>query len=221
MPTKGVWNNSKTFIAKHHSLGDLNFEGGSTMNKTRILVESAVMIALSTVLSVFAVYKLPFGGSVTLMSQLPIILIAYRHGTKQGLITGIVLGVVQMILGAKNFSYVSGIGAMIILAFSDYIAAFGVLGLGGIFRKCLNKPALELAFGSVSSSLMRYLCHIISGVTIWSAYAPETQTVLHYSVVYNASYMIPELIITAAGALAIGYTFDLLLPEIKLRKRNN
>ncbi len=190
------------------------------MNKTRILVESAVMIALSTVLSVFAVYKLPFGGSVTLLSQLPIILIAYRHKTRQGLFTGIILGAIQMILGADNFSYVSGIGAMTILAFSDYIAAFGVLGLGGIFRKRFNSPVLELALGCVISSLMRYLCHIISGVTIWSAYAPETQTVLHYSVAYNASYMIPELIITVAGAIVIGFTFDLLVPEIKLRKRS-
>ncbi len=189
------------------------------MKKVRILVESAVMIALATILSVFCVYKLPFGGSVTLLSQLPIILISYRHGIKHGLIAGVVMGVLQMLLGAQNFSYVTGIAAMIILAFSDYLAAFGSLGLGGIFRKRFDRPVLELALGSVAVSLMRYLCHIISGVTIWSGYAPENQTVLYYSVTYNGLYMLPELIITAAGAAAIGSAFDLLSPEIKLRPR--
>lgn len=179
-----------------------------------------MMIALSTILSVFAVRLFPFGGSVTLFSQLPIILIAYRHGTKQGIITGVVMGALQMLLGAENFSYVTGIGAMLVLAFSDYLIAFGVLGLGGIFKKRFNNPSLELTLGAIAASLLRYLCHIISGVTIWSGYAPETQTVLYYSIVYNGSYMIPELIVTAVGAAVIGFSFDLLSPKINFRKRN-
>lgn len=187
--------------------------------KIRTLAESAIMIALATLLSVFAVYNMPFGGSVTLFSQMPIIVIAYRYGTKQGLITGLVMGILQMILGAENFSYVTGILAFIILIFFDYLIAFGVLGLGGIFRKRFNKPALEIALGAAVSSLLRYLCHIISGATIWKGYAPESQGALHYSVTYNGSYMIPELIITVIGAVVIALTFDLLSPEIKPRKR--
>lgn len=188
--------------------------------RIRTLAESAIMIALATLLSVFYVYELPFGGSVTLFSQLPIIVIAYRYGIKQGLFTGFVMGILQMILGAANFSYVTGILAMVILAFSDYIAAFGVLGLAGIFRNRFNKPALELALGAAVSSFLRYLCHIISGVTIWKGYAPKTEGVLYYAVTYNGFYMIPEIIITVIGAVAVALSFDLLSPGIKVRKRN-
>lgn len=193
--------------------------GFRKMKNTRKIVESAVMLALATALSVFTVIKFPFGGSVTLMSQLPIILIAYRYGTKWGITTGVVMGVLQMILGADNFSYVTGIGAIIILIFSDYLIAFGALGLGGIFRKRLHNPALELALGSAVASVIRFLCHFISGVTIWSGYAPETQGVIYYSLTYNGSYMLPEMIITIVGAVIIGLSFDLLSPEIKVRKR--
>ena len=134
--------------------------------------------------------------------------------------TGFVMGILQMMLGAVNFSYVTGILAMVILAFSDYIVAFGVLGLSGIFRKRFNKPALELALGAAVSSFLRYLCHIVSGVTIWKGYAPETQGVLYYAVTYNGSYMIPEIIITVIGAVVVASSFDLLSPGIKVRKRN-
>lgn len=188
--------------------------------KIKTLAESAIMIALATLLSVFTVYKLPFGGSVTLFSQLPIIIIAYRYGTKQGLFTGLVMGVLQLLLGAENLSYVTGLLAVLILVFADYIVAFGVLGLSGIFRKRFKNPALELSLGAAVTSFIRYICHIISGATIWKGYAPESTSALSYSIKYNASYMIPELIVTVIGAAVIAFSFDLLSPEIKVRKRN-
>ncbi|MBP5792799.1 MAG: energy-coupled thiamine transporter ThiT, partial [Spirochaetaceae bacterium] len=62
-----------------------NHSGGITMNErrsaTRIMVEGALMIALSTILSMIKILEMPFGGSVTLLSMLPIILMSYRNGT--------------------------------------------------------------------------------------------------------------------------------------------
>ncbi|NLA77834.1 MAG: energy-coupled thiamine transporter ThiT [Clostridiales bacterium] len=186
----------------------------STLSTTLRLVESAIMIAVAVVLSEFAVFKLPYGGSVTLFSQLPIIIIAYRYGIKWGLFTGGVMGLLQMILGANNFSYVTGIAGVIILIFSDYIIAFGVLGLGGMFKGRLKKQSAELALGALVVSLLRYACHFISGVTIWSGYAADGQAVAAYSLSYNGSYMIPETIITVIGAIAVGAAFDLSKKEI-------
>ena len=125
---------------------------------------------------------------------------------------------IQMIFGLENFSYVSGIGAYLILIFADYIVAFGVLGLGGMFKNKIRNQSVALALGSVVVSLIRFLCHFISGVTIWSSYAEGT-SVWAYSLTYNASYMLPELIITAIGAFGIASLFDLSSPEIKVKRK--
>ena len=105
--------------------------------KNRRLTESALMLALATILAEVAVFELPFGGSVTLFSQVPVILISYRYGVKWGLTTGLALSIIQLIFGIQNFSYVSGISAFMILAFCDYIIAFSALGLGGMFKNSL------------------------------------------------------------------------------------
>lgn len=185
--------------------------------KTRRLAESAIMLALSTILAEFAVFKLPYGGSVTLFSQLPMVVISYRYGVKWGAFTGLVMAVIQMLFGLENFTWVSGIVAYLILIFADYIVAFGVLGLGGMFKNKIKNQAVSLALGSIVVSLVRYVCHFISGVTIWSTYA-EGASVWEYSLTYNGSYMIPELIITAVGAVIVGSVFDLSSPEIKTLK---
>ena len=188
--------------------------------KTRRLAESALMIALATILAEFAVFEFPFGGSVTLFSQLPIVVLSYRYGVKWGLVTGFTMSILQMIFGAANFSYVSGISAYLILAFADYIVAFTALGLGGIFKKTVEKQAIALACGGALVSLIRYACHIISGVTIWKEYAGD-MNVWEYSVTYNGAYMIPELIITVIGAVIIGSIFDFSSSEIKVLKKRS
>ncbi len=187
-------------------------------DKTRRLAESALMIALATILAELAVIKFPFGGSVTVFSQLPIVVLSYRYGVKWGLVTGFTMSLLQMIFGAANFSYVSGITAYLILAFADYIVAFTALGLGGIFKKTVEKQAVALACGGALVTLIRYACHIISGVTIWKEYAGD-MNVWEYSVTYNGGYMIPEFIITVIGAVIVGSIFDFSSREIKVLKK--
>ena len=99
------------------------------------MVESAVMIALATVLSLLKLAELPAGGSVTFASMLPIVLISYRHGVKYGLAAGTVYGVIQQLLGLKNLSYVTGFASVMAVILLDYVIAFAVLGLGGCFRR--------------------------------------------------------------------------------------
>ncbi len=188
--------------------------------KIRRLAESAIMLALSTILSELAVVKFPFGGSVTVFSQVPMVVISYRYGIKWGVFTGLVMGVIQMLFGLGNFSYVSGIVAYLILIFADYIIAFGALGLGGMFRNKIKNPVASLALGGAVVSVIRFICHFISGVTIWGDYSGGAQAVWEYSLEYNAGYMLPELIVTVFGCVVLASVFDLLSPEIKVRKRS-
>ncbi len=190
----------------------------STIKTTRRLVESAVMIALAVALSAIPLPKMPYGGSITVFSQVPIVLIAYRYGTPWGLFTGVVMGVGQMILGAGDFSYVSGIPAILAVAFLDYLGAFAFLGLGGVFKNRLHRPALEIALGAFTGSALRFLCHAVSGATIWKGYA-NGQSVLRYTIAYNGFYMVPETILTIIGAVGVAMMFDLSSPNLKTRAR--
>ena len=184
--------------------------------KNRRLAESALMLALSTILAELPVISLPFGGSVTLFSQVPIVLVSYRYGVKWGVSTGLVMSMLQLVLGAHNFSYVKGIVSFLILALCDYIIAFTALGLGGMFKNKIKNDVFAISLGGVVVSVIRFICHFISGATIWKEYA-EGAPVLEYSFSYNISYMLPELIITVIGLVVITGVFDLKSLELKTK----
>ena len=184
----------------------------SKANKNHILAESAMMVALSIavfIVSDFIPWPYAYGGGFSMFGQVPIILVSYRHGVKNGLPAALALAIFEMIMGYKNFAYVSGIASYLIVAFADYIIAFGCLGLGGMFRDKLKKQTAELALGGTVVCIIRFVCHFISGVTIWSGYCPEDMAVGVYSLVYNGSYMLIELILTVVGLVAIGKIFNL------------
>ena len=137
---------------------------------------------------------------------------------KWGLFTGLAMGIIEMLFGLANFSYVTGIVAYLILIFADYVIAFSSLGLGGVFRGTIKNQALSLAAGGALVSVIRFICHFISGATIWGGYAEDTP-VLIYSLTYNGSYMLPELIITVIGALILGSLLDLRAPRLRSLKK--
>ena len=184
----------------------------------KVLTECAMLVALSCVLSIFPKFKfLAYGGSITFCSMLPIILISYRRGIKWGLLSGLVLAIFQMLTGFSA----AGINlfSVFMIVIFDYLAAFTVLGFGGMFKGKFNNVGKELALGSLAVLLLRLLSYIISGFFVWGEYAEWFfeqmgelgQTIianvhgnlfpLLYSVVYNASYMIPEIIITVVVSL--------------------
>lgn len=180
--------------------------------KTRVLTESAIMVALS--IAIFTVSDLlpwPFiyGGSFSLFGQVPIIIVSYRHGIKNGIVASTALAIFEMIIGYKNFTYVTGIVAYLIVAFADYIIAFGCLGLGGMFKGKLKSRSTELVLGGIIVCIIRFLCHFISGITIWTGYCPEGMAIAVYSLFYNGSYMAIELVLTVIGLLAVGKMFKL------------
>ncbi len=166
--------------------------------KTKKLTLSAVMISLSAVLSMVKVYELPLGGSITLLSMLPVAAIAICYGTKTGLFVSTLYAFLQIALDlGKLMGYgmtpLTWIGCLVF----DYIIAYGALGLSGIFRK---KGTLGMCAGVAISCFVRFASHFISGAIVFSVWCPDDWNVYWYSIAYNGSYMLPELILTTIGA---------------------
>ena len=166
------------------------------------------MIALASALSFFPILKMPYGGSVTFASMLPIILIAYRNGIGWGLGSGFAFAFIQQMLGLDNLSYVSTWQSVLAVIILDYALAFVVLGLGGIFRGKLKNQSAEMVLGTVFVCALRYLCHVISGATVWAGISIPTKAALIYSIGYNATYMLPEVIVTAVVAYYVASMID-------------
>ena len=178
-----------------------------SVSKTKKLLESSIMVAIASVLSMIKLFDLPYGGSVTIGCMLPIIVIAYRHGVRWGLISGLVFGIIQQLLGLNTLSYVTTWQSIVAVIFLDYIIAFLMLGFGGIFKKSLSQPGALLS-GTVFVCILRYICHVISGATVWAGLSIPTNAALLYSLGYNATYMIPETIVTCVLAYYIGSILD-------------
>lgn len=175
---------------------------------TRALVESAMMISLSTVFSIFKIIDMPYGGSVTIASMLPMIVFAYRHGLVWGLGAGAVFATLQQLLGLSDLSYVTGWQSIVAVVLLDYIVAFAVVGLGGIFKKLFATQKGGLIAGASLVMLLRYVCHVISGATVWVGLSIPDSAALIYSISYNATYMLPETVILLAVAYYLGDAID-------------
>ena len=178
-----------------------------TYSKTRTLVECALMIALGTVLANIKIFEMPNGGSITLLSMLPFILVSYRHGTKWGLFTGFVNSLLQMLLGfyAPPAPGLLPLVGMILL---DYVLAFTLLGLAGVIAKPFKNHLLGVAAGTAAVCVIRFLCSFLSGALLWGSYQESYEwargmSVWLYSFIYNGSYMLPELLITTVCAVIL------------------
>ena len=115
--------------------------------KVLTLVEGAVMVALATVLSFVKIVHLPWGGSITLLSMLPIIVFSIKRGVANGLAASFVFALIQFIQGCADGLFGWGLTPVALVAciFIDYIFAFTVLGLAGIFRKYGMPGVLSIA----------------------------------------------------------------------------
>lgn len=204
-------------------------------SKTRRLTESAMLLAVAIVLELVSkmfIPEFPFGGQLTLVSMLPVVLISYRHGVKWGLISAFAYALLEMAIGTKTVMAAFqpgyfGDGVLIanalIMCALDYVVAFTVLGLGGLFRGKIRNSGVALMTGSLVALGARYVAHIASGYILFAGYAewfftqdgfpawgaalvetlsPELLGFV-YSVVYNGMYMIPEMILTAVVALLL------------------
>ncbi|MCH5148047.1 MAG: energy-coupled thiamine transporter ThiT [Clostridiales bacterium] len=172
------------------------FDKNSTGWDTRSLTFAAVCVGMSFALSYIRIVKMPFGGSITFASMLPLMLFAYMFGARKGVIAGLVYGCLQAI----QDPYVVHPAQFVL----DYLVAFSALGLTGILRSfnLFNGNKAQFALGATIAGVLRYIAHFFSGAFAFGSFGAWYTDVWEgfsnayvYSLVYNALYVIPEIII--------------------------
>ncbi len=177
------------------------------LKKVLTLCECSVLLALSAALSFVIIYPAPMGGSVTLLSMLPLLMVGARHGFKWGLGTAFVYSLIQLCqaLAAGNvFVYCYTPIAVAICVLFDYLVPFTALGFT-FFAKKRDGSVGRLRFILLCAVLIafRFACHYVTGVVIWGQWAPDGMGKYLYSLLYNGAYMLPELVLTVVGAAVI------------------
>lgn len=150
----------------------------------KALTISALMVAAAIVLGQFKLFSMPQGGSVTPLSNLPIVLCAYYLGTRRGVTAGMCVGLLNLIFGP----YVIHPLQMLV----DYPLAFGALGLGGLMRNKKN----GIVKGYIVGLIGRYAMAVLSGIVFFGSYAPKGFNAVTWSVWYNFTYLAAEGVIT-------------------------
>ena len=150
---------------------------------TKMLINISLMLAMSTILSYLRIYHFPQGGSVTLGAMIPLLLISFRYGTGVGTLAGFVTGLINLIQDPFILHPIQ--------VLFDYPLPFMAMGLAGIFSE-------KFFLSTVLAFVGRFLCHFISGVVFFASYAPEGISPVLYSITANATYLVPELLISLA-----------------------
>ena len=207
------------------------------MKKTNLLIltECSIMVALSAVLSVIPLFEMPYGGSITLFSMLPIMLFSYIYGIKKGLIVGVLYGILQ----AVQDPFIVHPAQFLL----DYPVAFAMMGYAGSLtsiNKLNNKPRLKFTLSAIIAGFMRWVSHVLSGVFAFGAYALDasykaegifsvlapfenaTANFWIYSTIYNGYVFVDLLLVVIAGLLLFSSKgFKNEVEKIKLNSLNN
>ncbi|MBQ6172565.1 MAG: energy-coupled thiamine transporter ThiT [Clostridia bacterium] len=172
-------------------------------NNLKRLALCAIMIALATVLSIFPTIKAPLGGSITIASMVPIMLVSFVYGPKWGVPVAVGYSVVQLLLDVAavaswGLTPAVFVGCLLI----DYIIAFSVLCVCGFFT--LKKTTLvRVILGTLTAGMLRYFAHFVSGYLFFGAWAEEGFSPFTWAIVYNGAYMIPEIAICIVVMIAL------------------
>jgi thiamine transporter len=193
--------------------------------RTLFLVEVAVFSALAYLLDLFSGFLFsriwPQGGSVSI-AMVPVFLMAFRWGVKGGILTGFLFGLLQFILGMSQIYHpIQGI--------LDYLIAFALLGTAGLFagqvKESMKKDNRKtwiayVIVGTFIGSALRFIAHFISGWVFFGSYAPPGQPVALYSFLYNGTYMLPSMILSAIIIiLVISYAPSRMVQSANVSKK--
>lgn len=167
----------------------------SNNKMVRRLAESAVMLALGFILSFLKVEVMP-SASVSLVSMLPIVILAYKYGTSWGLLCGFIHGLLQMVEGGIDTPPTETFFSYVLVVLLDYLLAFTVIGLAGLTRKASKNPSVAISICCAVGIVARFICSYLSGVIIWGVYAPEGQSPALYSLIINGTKFSVEMLLS-------------------------
>ena len=140
---------------------------------SKLIARIGLAIALAFILDMIKIYSLPNGGgSISLGSMIPIMIISFVYGPSVGLFTGFLFGV--FILNPIQVLF-------------DYPLPFMAVGVAGFFK---NKY-----LGASIGMMLRFISHFISGVVFFGSYAPEGISPIVYSLTVNGLAVGGELLI--------------------------
>ena len=164
------------------------------------------MVALAFALSCVKLFQMPLGGSVTLVSMLPIMLISIRHGSLVGLGTGFVYSLTQLtqaLIEGDVFPYCETIGILILCVICDYLLPFTLLGIAGIFKekRLIKNEEIACYVGCGLAVFLRFVGHFITGAAIWGQWAPDGMSKFIYSLCYNGAYLGVDLVLCLVVAV--------------------
>lgn len=176
------------------------------------LAVCAIMIALATVLSIFPKISAPFGGSITIGSMLPIMLVSMLLGMKWGIPVAAGYSGIQLLLDLSMVaSWGLSAGVFVGCMLLDYVFAFSVLCVAGLFGTAKFSRTI---LGVVIAGLLRYFCHFLSGLLFFGMWADEGFSPFAWAIVYNGAYMIPDIIICAILAAALYKFFPVFRKQL-------
>lgn len=161
---------------------------GDSRRAVRLTV-SAISIALAFITSYIQLFKLPWGGSVTLFSMFFVCFVGYLYGPSTGITAAFAFGILQFL--QSGGSYILSIPQVLF----DYILAFAALGIAGFFYKAKN----GLIIGYIAGCIGRGVFASIAGYLYWMDYMPESfpkKLAFLYPVAYNFSYILIEMALT-------------------------
>lgn len=146
-----------------------------TKQRTRKLAECAILIAMGTVLSLVKI-PFPFGGSITALSMLPLVILCVRHGMKWAFASALIYSLLQIVTGVSTVSamFLPGDNQMIwyqavIICLIDYVLAYTAIASAALFVN--GSMSKRLCKGAALGLSLRYLCHIVSGAIFYGAWA--------------------------------------------------
>jgi thiamine transporter len=170
-------------------------DASNSSYRTKVLAEIVVFAALSAVLYAVRPYTLPFGGSITLGSMVPVMWLSLRRGVRVGVVAGVIFGVLALLIDIL-FLGASSIIATPVQAVLEYPVAFGIVGLTGMFHR--NTVTFAVA-GAAISVFIRFIIHYFVGVFVWFyVYTfPEQWGQWSWPAVYNGSFLSIEFVISA------------------------
>ncbi|HEM5055399.1 TPA: energy-coupled thiamine transporter ThiT [Streptococcus suis] len=163
-------------------------------SKLPILAEVAIFSAIALVFDKFPLFTMPQGGSISLV-MLPILLLALRHGLGVGVLTGGIVGTIQLFYGGYFLN--------VFQVFLDYVLSYAGIGLAGLVAPTLSKQkdlknaTLIITLASFLGGSIRLLATFLSGIIFYADYAPAGTPVWFYSFTYNISYILPSTAIAS------------------------
>lgn len=186
------------------------------------MIEAAILAALALVIDILPLsIKLPGGGSIS-FAMIPIFIIAYRWGFKASFLSGLIWGLLQIVVGD---AYI----LTPVQAFIEYFIAFAFIGFSGLFHTPIQqalanrqktKAIMYIIIATFIGSLARYFWHFIAGVIFFGQYAPKGQSAVLYSFIINGSTMIGSFALCAILLVILFTTAPRLFTSVNMNYTN-